>query len=68
MEVVDGVAPMVLVVPAKGRETHAHIHPGDDHSGDGGVDVSKDTALQDGQIIQIPRFSGLGVIGVRDEA
>ena len=28
MEIIDAVAPVVLVVPAEGAETHAHIHPG----------------------------------------
>lgn len=55
MHVVDGVAPMILVVPAEGGEAHADVHPRNLHTGNVAVDVAENGALHDGQVVQIPR-------------
>ncbi len=36
VKVIDGIAPMVLNVPAEARETHAHVQPGNLHGQGGG--------------------------------
>lgn len=41
MQVVDGVAPVVLNVPAERREAHAHIEPWQGHAADICGDVGK---------------------------
>lgn len=51
---VDGVAPVVLNVPAEGGETHPHIEPGHLHTRDVYVDVGEHGLLQHGHVIQIP--------------
>ena len=51
---VDGVAPVVLDVPAEGGEAHAHIEPGHLHARDIHVYVGKDRLLQDWHVIQVP--------------
>ena len=54
VQVVDGVAPVVLVVPAEGGEAHAHVHPGHLHAGDVGLDVRQDRVVQHGDVVQVP--------------
>ena len=60
---VDAIAPVVLVVPTERAEAHADVEPGHDHAADVGVDVLEDAALQDGQIVQIPRMVDVLEIG-----
>lgn len=54
MQEVDGVAPVVLDVPAEGGETHAHIEPGHLHTRDVHIDVSEHRLLQHRHVVQVP--------------
>lgn len=54
VQVVDGIAPVVLNMPAKGGEAHPHVQPGHLHARDVCIDVSKDWLLQDGHVVQVP--------------
>lgn len=54
MQVVDGVAPVVLDVPAEGGEAHAHVQPGQFHAADVGSDVREDGLLHHRHVVQIP--------------
>lgn len=53
VHVVDRVCVVVFVVPAKCRETHAHIQPRDHHSRDVGFDVAEQGFGQDGHPVQV---------------
>ena len=46
MQIIDGVTPMVLDVPAKGGEAHAHVAPRDLHAADVAADVAQDGSFQ----------------------
>jgi len=39
MEVVDGIGPVVFIVPAEGGKAHAHVHPWHFHARDIGLNV-----------------------------
>ncbi len=54
MQVVDGVAPVVLDVPAEGREAHAHVEPGQLHAADVPADVRQHRLLQHRHVVQVP--------------
>ena len=54
VEVVDGVAPVVLDVPAEGGEAHAHIQPGQLHATDVGCNVSQHGGIQHRHVVQVP--------------
>lgn len=54
VEVVDGVAPVVLNVPAERGEDHPHVEPGDLHPRDVSVDVAQQRLLQHGHHVQVP--------------
>ena len=41
VQVVDRIAPVVLVVPTESREAHAHVHPGHFHARYVGVDETQ---------------------------
>ena len=59
VQVVDRVAPVVLVVPAKGREAHADVHPRHLHARDVGVDEAQHRALEVGQVVEVPAVGGV---------
>ena len=51
---VDGVAPVVLNVPAERGETHAHIKPGYLHARDVHIDVGEHRLLQHWHVVEVP--------------
>lgn len=59
MEVVDGVTPVILNMPAKGREDHAYVEPGHLHAGDVCVDVAQHGLLQHRHHVQVPTTGGI---------
>ena len=54
MEVVDGVAPVVFVVPAEAGEAHADVTPGDLHARNVGVDVLQHRLVLHWQLVEVP--------------
>jgi len=54
MEVVDGRGPVILCVPAEGREAHADVQPGDLHARNVHVDAAQDRVGDDRQVVQVP--------------
>lgn len=59
VQVIDGVAPVVLNMPAEGRKHHSHIKPGDLHPRDVSIDVAKEGLLQQRHHIQVPATAGI---------
>lgn len=59
MKVVDGIAPVILNVPAERREAHPHIKPGHLHARNISIDVSKDRLFQYGHIVEVPARKGI---------
>ena len=58
MVVIDRAVVVVLVVPAKGRETHAHVEPRRDDAGDVLLDESQERALI--EVVQVPPRTAVG--------
>ena len=54
MQVVDGIAPVILNVPAKGGEAHPHIEPRHLHARDVHVDMRQNRLLEHRHVIQVP--------------
>lgn len=54
MQIVNGIAPVVLNVPAETGEAHAHVAPGHFHPRDVSINVAQDRLLQHRQVIQVP--------------
>lgn len=63
MEVVNGVTPVILNMPAKGWEDHAHIEPGHLHAGNICIDVAQYGLLQHWHHIQVPTTGGILLSG-----
>ena len=63
MQEVDGVAPVVLDVPAEGGEAHAHVQPGQLHAADVGRDVGQHRGVQHGHVVQVPAAGEVGLRG-----
>lgn len=59
MKVVDGIAPMILNVPAERGETHPHIKPGHLHARNISIDMSEDRLLQYRHIVEVPARKGI---------
>lgn len=59
MKVVDGIAPVILNVPAERGKAHSHIKPRNLHSRNISIDVSKDRLFQYGHIVEIPARKGI---------
>lgn len=60
MEIVDGVAPVILNMPAEAREAHAHISPGHLHPRYISVHVTQHRPLGIGKVVQVP--AGVGIV------
>lgn len=54
MQVVDGVAPVILNVPAEGGEAHADIKPRQRHPTDVSCYVSQNRRVHHRQVVQVP--------------
>ena len=54
VQVVDGVAPVVLDVPAEGGEAHAHVEPGQRHAADVGGDMSQHRRVHHRHVVEVP--------------
>ena len=54
VQVVDGVAPVVLNVPAEAGEAHAHVRPRHLHPGDVCVHVAQHRPLDVREVVQVP--------------
>lgn len=54
MQVVDGVAPMILNVPAEGGEAHANIKPGQRHPTDVSRYMSQYRRFHHRQVVEVP--------------
>lgn len=54
MQIVDGIAPMVLNVPAEGGEAHAHIKPWELHPTDVRCDMSQHRCIQNWHVVEVP--------------
>lgn len=54
VEVVNGITPVILNVPAKGWEDHAYIEPGHLHARDVCIDVAQYGLLQHWHHVQVP--------------
>jgi len=59
VQVVDGVAPVILNVPAESREHHADIKPRHLHPRDVSINVAQERLLQHGHHIQVPAAAGV---------
>ena len=63
VEVVNGVTPVILNMPTKGREDHAHIEPGHLHARDICIDVAQYRLFQHWHHIQVPTTRSILLIG-----
>lgn len=54
MEVVDGVTPVILDVPAEGGEAHANIKPGQRHAADVSCHMSQNRRVHHRQVVEVP--------------
>jgi len=54
VQVVDGVAPVILNVPAKGGEAHANIKPRKCHPTDVSCYMSQNRWVHHGQVVEVP--------------
>lgn len=54
MQVVDGVAPVILDVPAEGGKAHADVEPRQRHPTDVGGDVSQHRRVHHCQVVEVP--------------
>ncbi len=54
VQVVDGVTPVILDVPAEGREAHADIKPRQRHSTDVSCHMSQYRGVHHRQVVQVP--------------
>ena len=54
MQVVDGVAPVILNVPAEGGEAHADIKPWQRHPTDVSCHMSQYRRVHHRQIVEVP--------------
>lgn len=54
VQVVDGVAPVILDVPAEGGETHADIKPRQRHPANVSRHVGQHGGIHHGQVVQVP--------------
>ena len=59
MQVVNGVAPVILNVPAESWEHHTDVKPGHLHPRDVSIDVTQQGLLQHGHHVQVPATAGV---------
>lgn len=65
VQVVDGVAPMILNVPAESGEYHANIKPRHLHARDIAINMAQERLLQYGHNIQVPATAGVVLTGAQ---
>jgi hypothetical protein len=68
VRVVDAVEVIVLIVPAEGREEHAHIEPRHVHPRDAGLEVLEQGAVHARKQVQVPAAAAVVAAVVEDTA
>lgn len=59
VQVIDGVAPVILNMPAESWKHHSYIKPGDLHPRDVSINVAKEGLLQQRHHVQVPATAGI---------